>query len=163
MPQINLGIAPLIAGQGLVFSGVTLHVTPINSVTLASGKLELANDVGSPGNNQAYSTNSAGVKGWYPISGSSAGTSTGGATTDQLTQTGVILGSRIDQVTTNLGSTGTTLISLNLSTSGDITDRLTQTGISLIAADLSLSGALNLKIVNTGQTAWTHGQNNPTS
>lgn len=163
MPSFNLGIAPIAAGQGLVFSGVSLNVNAANSVEINSNKVQLAGDAGAPGNNYYYGTNSVGVKGFYLLTGAGGGGGTGGATSDQLTQTGVLLGARINTTNSNLEATGTTLYNFSVETSGVLSDRLTATGVALISNNDTISGALNLKIANTGQTSWTHGQNNATN
>lgn len=133
-------------------------------VTLGSQTNTVASNLGSTGS-QLYSFSSA-------ISGN-------------LTQTGVLLGNQINTVSTNAAANASNLsgnltqtgISLGVSIStvsntvGLVSGNLTQTGVTLIAADLSLSGALGLRLTNTGinlassvastgQAAWTAAQNN---
>jgi hypothetical protein len=59
------------AGNGIQLSdggagnALTLATRQQNSITQASGILQLVNDSASPGNSMAYMTNASGVKGWY--------------------------------------------------------------------------------------------------
>jgi len=104
----------------------------------------------------------------------------------ELTQTGVVLGAKIDSLSgyvgnvsgalqaqlntlsgaTGLAGTGSYLYGLITGLSGQaVTDyatktQLTQTGVDLIAHDLLISGVLATGIANSGQQAWTAAQNN---
>lgn len=73
MPTINLGTSPVVAGQGLVFSGASLNVNVANSIIITGDQLQLVGDQGAPGVSRYYGTNAAGIKGWYVSTEDSVG------------------------------------------------------------------------------------------
>lgn len=173
MSVINLGISPIIAGQGLVFSGAVLNVNVANSLIISGDAIRLVNDQGSPGASRYYGTDVAGNKGWHILTGAGGGGSTGDVTSAQLTATGQVLGAKIDSLSgysdstfatiPNLAATGQTLWNASQGNATNLSGNLTATGAALIARDAAISGGLEARIALTGQTAWTHGQNNATN
>jgi hypothetical protein len=53
------------ADSRYVLAGDSIDLYLVGSLTLDGDSIKLVGDVGSPGNNKVYSTNGAGVKGWY--------------------------------------------------------------------------------------------------
>lgn len=165
MSTINLGISPVVAGQGLVFSGATLNVNVANSIVITGDRLQLVGDQGSPGASYYYGTNALGVKGWYLNTGGGGAATAGVNYINGVSGTITIVGTGNVSVTT----VGQTIYISGASGAGggDVTtSQLYNTGSTLDNKINSLSGysdanfATRAQLASTGQTAWTHGQNN---
>ena len=70
---------------------ILINPTPINSLEITLGNLQLVNDVASPGNSFFYGTDGGGVKGWFAQSSIDHDTLTNYIVDEHVAHTGVVL------------------------------------------------------------------------